>query len=93
VACVPRRQIVSEASLTKMSTLTGNVEDEYGLGLFNPAAGYAQGVGHLVRTSATPRGRVPDRDRLIVVVLMNSDDEAINIFALGAPLIGAAPSD
>ena len=37
-------EIVSEASLTEMSTLYDN---EYGLGLFDPAAGYAQGVGHL----------------------------------------------
>ena len=53
-------EIVSQASLTEMSTFYDNVESElpvdYGLGLINPADGYAQGVGHLGATSATSRG-------------------------------------
>ena len=86
--------MVLEASLTEMSTLMGNVEDECGLGQFSPAAGYAQGVGHLgANFGYTAWAGCLTEDPLIVVVLMNSDDEAINILALGAPLIGAAPSD
>ena len=41
-------QIVSQASLTQMSAFQPAVElgDGYGLGLFNPASGYARGFGH-----------------------------------------------
>ncbi len=40
-------EIVSQASLTEMSTFYDNVDIDYGLGLMNPADGYAQAVGHL----------------------------------------------
>lgn len=81
-------EIVSRASLTEMSTL---YNDEYGLGLFNPAAGYAQGVGHLGANFGygswsgclTP-------DPLVVVVLRNFEDDYL--FELGRPLVLAARS-
>ena len=49
-------EIVSEASLTEMSTFYEDVEVDYGLGLFNPADGYAQASGTWAPTSATTRG-------------------------------------
>jgi hypothetical protein len=49
-------EILSEASLTEMATFYDNADIDYGLGLTNPADGYAQGVGHRVPTSATTRG-------------------------------------
>jgi CubicO group peptidase (beta-lactamase class C family) len=81
--------IVSEASLTEMSTL---YNDEYGLGLFNPADGYAQGVGHLGANFgySSWSGCLPE-DQLIVVVLRNFEDEFI--FEMGRPLVLAARSD
>ena len=49
-------EIVSPDSLTEMSTFYDNAEIDYGLGMFNPADGYAQGVGHTGQTSVTTRG-------------------------------------
>lgn len=82
-------EIVSEASLTEMSTLYNN---EYGLGLFNPAAGYAQGVGHLGSNFGynSWSGCLAE-DHLIVVVLVNRDET--DIFDLGRPLVLAARSE
>lgn len=81
--------IVSEASLTEMSTL---YNDEYGLGLFNPADGYAQGVGHLgANFGYSSWSGCLTQDPLVVVVLRNFEDD--NIFELGRPLISAARSD
>jgi len=82
-------EIVSQTSLTEMSTLINN---EYGLGLLNPAAGYAQGVGHLGANFGynSWSGCLPE-DHLIVVVLINRDDT--DIFNLGRPLVMAARSD
>ncbi len=84
--------ILSEASLTEMSTFYDNVDIDYGLGLMNPADGYAQGVGH-------PGGNFGyhswsaclTEDHLIVVVLTNSPDE--DVFELGRPLVVAARSE
>ena len=82
-------EIVSEASLTEMSTL---YNDEYGLGLFNPAAGYAQGVGHLgANFGYSSWSECLTEDRSIVVVLRNYLAE--DLFDLGRPLISAAHSD
>ena len=39
-------EIVSAASLPAMSTFYDTAEIDYGLGLTNPADGYAQSVGH-----------------------------------------------
>lgn len=85
-------EIVSQASLTEMSTFYRDVDDEYGLGLFNPAAGYAQGVGHLGGNFGynSWSGCFPE-DQLIIVVLRNFEDEFI--FDMGRPLIAAARPD
>jgi len=85
-------EIVSEASLTEMSTFYDNVEVDYGLGLFNPADGYAQGVGHLgANFGYKSWAGCLTEDHLIVVVLTNrvtghSQD-------LATPLVMAALSD
>jgi len=82
-------EIVSEASLIEMSTL---YNDEYGLGLFNPAAGYAQGVGHLgANFGYGSWSACLTADQSIVVVLRNFEDEGL--FDLGRPLVMAARSD
>jgi CubicO group peptidase (beta-lactamase class C family) len=81
-------EVVSEASLTEMSTLYGN---EYGLGLFNPAAGYAQGVGHLgANFGYNSWSACLTEERSIIVVLVNLEAD---IFELGRPLVMAARSD
>ena len=82
-------EIVSETSLTEMSTLIGDVDDEYGLGLFNPAGGYAQGVGHMgANFGYSSWSACLPQDQLIVVVLRNFEDDGI--FELGRPLVMAA---
>jgi D-alanyl-D-alanine carboxypeptidase len=82
-------EIVSEASLTAMSTLYNN---EYGLGLFNPAAGYAQGVGHLgANFGYSSWAGCLTEDQSIVVILRNYDAE--DLFDLGRRLVVAARSN
>ncbi|HUG95366.1 MAG TPA: serine hydrolase domain-containing protein, partial [Pleomorphomonadaceae bacterium] len=83
-------EIVSEASLTEMSTFyDGDID--YGLGLFNPADGYAQGVGHLgANFGYNSWAGCLTEDHLIVVVLTNSNSD---IFNLARPLVMAARSD
>jgi len=85
-------EVVSEASLTEMSTFYEDSDDEYGLGLFNPAAGHALGVGHLGANFgySSWSGCLTD-DPLIVVVLRNY--EAEDLFTLGVPLVTAARSN
>jgi CubicO group peptidase (beta-lactamase class C family) len=79
-------EIVSAATLTEMSTL---YNDEYGLGLFNPAAGYAHGVGHLGSNFGyNSWSGCLTEDHLIVVVLANFEHP--NIFELGKSLVVAA---
>ena len=64
---------------------------DYGLGLFNPADGYAQGVGHLgANFGYKSSAGCLTEDHLIVVVLTNQDT---NSFDLGTPLVMAARSD
>jgi CubicO group peptidase (beta-lactamase class C family) len=83
-------EIVSVASLTEMSTTL--YDDEYGLGLFNPAAGYAQGVGHLgANFGFSSSSECLTEDQLIVVVLRNY--EAEDLFDLGRRLVMAARSN
>jgi len=84
-------EIVSEASLTEMATFFDNVDIDYGLGLMNPADGYAEGVGHMGGNFGynSWSACLPE-DHLIVVVLTNFDAE---IFGLGRPLVMAARSD
>jgi D-alanyl-D-alanine carboxypeptidase len=82
-------EIVSEASLNQMATLYDDGDDQYGLGLFNPADGYAQGVGHLgANFGYNSWSACLTEDALIVVVLRSFEDEYI--FDLGEPLIAAA---
>ena len=85
-------EVVTEASLTEMSTFYKDSDDEYGLGLFNPAAGYAQGIGHLGSNFGygSWSGCLID-DQMIVIVLRNY--EAEDLFTLGVPLILATRSD
>ncbi len=83
-------EIVSEASLTEMSMFYDNVDVDYGLGLFNPADGYAQGVGHMGQNFGyNSWAGCLTEDPLIVVVLTNSDSD---IFNLARPLVMAARS-
>jgi D-alanyl-D-alanine carboxypeptidase len=86
-------EIVSESSLTEMSTFYDNAAAElpvdYGLGLFNPAERASiEAVGHLganfgYKSSA---GCVTD-DHMIFVVLTNQD---LDSFGLAAQLVWAA---
>lgn len=64
---------------------------DYGLGLMNPADGYAQGVGHMgANFGYNSWAACLTEDHLIVVVLTNFDAD---IFNLGRPLVMAARSD
>jgi len=84
-------EIVSEASLTEMATFYDNAEIDYGLGMINPADGYALGVGHLGQIFGyNSWAGCLTEDHLIVVVLTNFD---ASIFELGRPLIVAARSE
>ena len=86
-------EIVSDASLTEMSTFYDNVEMpvDYGLGLMNPADGYAEGVGHMgANFGYNSWSACLTEDHLIVVVLTNFD---ASIFELGRPLVMAARSE
>ena len=84
-------EIVSEASLTEMSTFYDNVDIDYGLGLMNPADGYAQGVGHMgANFGYNSWAACLTEDHLIVVVLTNFDAD---IWDLGRPLVTAALSE
>ncbi len=84
--------IVSKASLAEMSSFHRDADDEYGLGLFNPAPGYAQGVGHLGGNFgySSWSGCLPE-DQAVIVVLRNFEDD--HIFEMGRPLVMAARSD
>jgi D-alanyl-D-alanine carboxypeptidase len=89
-------EIVSEASLTEMSTFYDNSETpelpvDYGLGLMNPADGYAQGVGHMgANFGYNSWSACLTEDHLILVVLTNFN---ASIFDLGRPLFVAVRSD
>ncbi len=78
--------IVSEGSLTQMATFV-DVE-AYGLGLFNPADGYAGGVGHLGSSFGyvSWAGCLPEK-RAVVVVLTNQAIDDIG--GLARPLVEA----
>jgi len=84
-------EIVSEDSLTEMATFYDG-PDGYGLGLFNPADSYAEGVGHIGDHDgyAAWAGCLPD-DASIVVVLANRfiDDKG----GMARPLVEAMQSD
>ena len=89
-------EIVSRASLTEMSTFYDNAASElpvdYGLGLINPADGYAQGVGHMGQNFGyNSWSACLTEDHMVVVVLTNGGD--VGIFELGRPLVMAARSE
>ncbi len=74
-----------------MSTFYDNVDVDYGLGLMNPADGYAQSVGHMGSNFGyNSWAACATEDHLIVVVLTNFDAD---IFNLARPLVMAARSD
>jgi len=80
-------EIVSQASLTEMSTF----HDGYGLGLYNPGDPYAEVVGH----TGEHDGYVPwagclPEDGAVVVVLTNHMVEDIG--AMARPLVEAVTS-
>ena len=85
-------EIVSQAALTEMSTFYSDGDDVYGLGLFNPAVGFAQGIGHLGGNFgySSWSACLPE-DQLIVVVLRSFEDDFI--FEMGRPLVLAARSN
>ena len=85
-------EIVSEASLTDMSTFYDNVDVDYGLGLFNPAQrASVKAVGHLgANFGYKSSAGCLTEDPLIFVVLTNQD---LDSFALATPLLMAALSD
>jgi D-alanyl-D-alanine carboxypeptidase len=84
-------EIVSQDSLTEMSTFVGG-PDGYGLGLFNPADPYAQGIGHIGDAFgfAAWAGCLPD-ERAVIVVLSNRsvDDKG----GMARPLVEAVQSN
>ena len=81
-------EIVSQASLTEMSTF----HDGYGLGLYNPGDPYAEVVGHTGSHDGyvSWAGCLPE-DGAVVVVL--SSRVVQNIGAMARPLVVAARSD
>ena len=92
-------EIVSQASLTEMSTFPeGQVfAGAYGLGLYNPAHGYARGVGH---TGETPgymslAACLPEEEAVIVVLTNHRlDDGQLDfIHGMGRPFVDVLRSD
>jgi len=78
-----------------MATFYDNAEFDfdidYGLGLINPADGYAQGVGHMgANFGYNSWSACLTEDPMIVVVLTNFDADILN---LGRPLVVAARSE
>ena len=76
-----------------MSTFPGGqvFDGAYGLGLYNPASGYAQGVGHTGETHGymSFAACVPD-DEAVIVVLTNhilDDGQLAFIHGLGRPFV------
>jgi CubicO group peptidase (beta-lactamase class C family) len=86
-------EIVSEASLTEMSTFYENGEIDYGLGLFNPAQrASVQAVGHLgANFGYKSSAGCLTEDHVVIVVLTNH--ATFDSFALATPLVMVALSD
>ena len=83
-------EIVSQASLTEMSTF--RFADRYGLGLFDIAEGVTPSVGHAGwQTGYVSWAGCMPEDGSVVVVLTNQ--ELDDIGGMGAPLVRAAQSD
>jgi CubicO group peptidase (beta-lactamase class C family) len=81
-------EIVSEASLTEMSTF----HDGYGLGLYNPGDPYAEVVGHTGQHDGyvSWAGCLPE-DGAVVVVLTNQVFDDIG--GMATPLVEAVIAD
>jgi CubicO group peptidase (beta-lactamase class C family) len=86
--------VVSKASLTEMSTFgPGDYLGSYGLGLYNPALGYAEGFGH---TGELPgymswAACLPE-EQAVIVVLTNhyvDDGQLAYSHGLARPLVEA----
>lgn len=84
-------EIVSEGSLTEMSTLVDGPTD-YGLGLFNPADSYGVAVGHAGQNFGyvSWAGCLPE-DGAVVVLLSNREFE--NVIGMARPLVDAVTAD
>jgi CubicO group peptidase (beta-lactamase class C family) len=81
-------ELVSEASLTEMSTFV----DGYGLGLYNPADPYAVAVGHTGGNFGyvSWAGCLPEEGAVVVVL---SDVEFDDIGGMARPLVEAVIAD
>ncbi len=85
-------EIVSQTSLTEMSTFDDRSEDGYGLGLFNPAWAFAPGVGHLgANFGYISSAGCLTEDPVIFAVLTN--ERADHGPDLATPLLMAALSE
>ena len=86
-------EIVSQDSLTEMTTFYGGAEG-YGLGLFNVADPYAQGVGHsgsgFGDSYVSWAGCLPEYGAVIVVL---SNHVVEDIGGMARPLVEAVQSD
>lgn len=92
-------EIVSRASLTEMSAFQPepNLKDGYGLGMYNPANGYARGFGH---TGELPgymswAACLPDEGAVIVVLTNHyvEDGQWAYSHGLARPLVEALRAD
>ena len=91
-------EIVSQASLTEMSTFEpAEYIGSYGLGVYNPANGYAEGFGH---TGQLPgymswAACLPEDEAVIVVLTNHEVEDGHFAFShgLARPLVNALRSD
>jgi CubicO group peptidase (beta-lactamase class C family) len=86
-------KIVSQASLTEMSTFELDAHLSYGLGVYNPANGYARAFGH---TGQLPgymswAACLPEDEAVIVVLTNHEVDDGHLAFShgLARPLVAA----
>ncbi len=90
-------EVISQMSLTEMSAFEPTDLGGYGLGLYNPASGYAEGIGH---TGQLPgymswAACLPE-DGAVIVVLTNheiADGHYAFSHGLALPLVDALRSD
>lgn len=84
-------ELVSEASLTEMSTYIGGA-DGYGLGLFNVADPYGVAVGHAGANFGfvSWAGCLPDEGSVIVVLSNHVFDD---VGGMASPLVDAVTAD
>ena len=90
-------EIVSEASLTEMSTFQpADYLGSYGLGVYNPARGYAEAFGHTGQLSGymSWAACLPEDEAVIVVLTNHEVDDGHLAFShgLARPLVDALRS-